>query len=69
MKEFDVTITETLKLTVTVEASSPEEAEQMVNDQWRAGDHVLDADNFVDVEFESNNGKEIAAQSSATGSA
>ena len=29
MKEFDVTITETLKLTVTVEASSPEEAEQM----------------------------------------
>lgn len=62
MKEFDVTITETLKLTVTVEASSPEEAEQMVNDQWRAGDHVLDADNFVDVEFESNNGKEIAAE-------
>ena len=44
MKEFDVTITETLKLTVSVEASSKEEAEQMVNDQWRAGDHVLDAD-------------------------
>ena len=62
MKEFDVTITETLKLTVTVEASSPEEAEQMVNDQWRAGDHVLDADNFVDVEFESNDGKEITAE-------
>ena len=52
MKEFDVTITETLKLTVSVEASSKEEAEQMVNDQWRAGDHVLDADNFVDVEFD-----------------
>ena len=27
MKEFDVTITETLKLTVSVEASSKEEAE------------------------------------------
>ena len=62
MKEFDVTITETLKLTVSVEASSKEEAEQMVNDQWRAGDHVLDADNFVDVEFESNDGKEISAE-------
>ena len=42
LKEFDVTITETLKLTVSVEASSKEEAEQMVSDQWRAGDHVLD---------------------------
>ena len=62
MKEFDVTITETLKLTVSVEASSKEEAEQMVNDQWRAGDHVLDADNFVDVKFESNDGKEISAE-------
>ena len=62
MKEFDVTITETLKFTVSVEASSKEEAEQMVNDQWRAGDHVLDADNFVDVEFESNDGKEISAE-------
>ncbi len=62
MKEFDVTITETLKLTVSVEASSKEEAEQMVNDQWRAGDHVLDADNFVDVKFESNEGKEISAE-------
>lgn len=31
MKEFDVTITETLKLTVSVEASSKEEAQQ----SWR----------------------------------
>lgn len=62
MKEFDVTITEMLKLTVSVEASSKEEAEQLVSDQWRAGDHVLDADNFVDVEFESNEGKEITAE-------
>lgn len=62
MKEFDVTITETLKLTVSVEASSKEEAQQMVSDQWRAGDHILDADNFVEVEFESNDGKEISAE-------
>ena len=62
MKEFDVTITETLKLTVSVEASSKEEARQMVSDQWHAGDHILDADNFVEVEFESNDGKEISAE-------
>ena len=31
MKEFDVTITETLKLTVSVEASSKEEAQQIPN--------------------------------------
>lgn len=62
MKEFDVTITETLKLTVSVDASSKEEAQQMVSDQWHAGDHILDADNFVEVEFESNDGKEISAE-------
>ena len=52
MKEFDVTITEKFQAVVTVEAETREEAEQMVSDQWRSGDHVLDADNFVDVEFE-----------------
>ena len=52
MKEFDVTITEKLQTVVTVEAETREEAEQMVSDQWRSGDHILDADNFVDVEFE-----------------
>lgn len=52
MKEYDVTITEKLQAVVTVEAETREEAEQMVSDQWRSGDHILDADNFVDVEFE-----------------
>ena len=52
MKEFDVTIPEKLQAVVTVEAETREEAEQMVSDQWRSGDHILDADNFVDVEFE-----------------
>ena len=44
MKEFDVTITEKLQAVVTVQAETAQEAEQMVNDQWRSGDHVLDAD-------------------------
>ena len=48
---FDVTITETLKMTVQVEADSLEEAEQMVSDNWHNQDYILDAENFVGVEF------------------
>ena len=44
MKEYDVTITETLKMTVTVEAES-----QM--DYWHNQDYILDADNFTGVDF------------------
>lgn len=51
-KEFDVTIVETLKMKVTVEAESMEDAMQLVGDKWYNGDYILDADNFVDVEFE-----------------
>lgn len=52
-KEFDVTITETLKMKVRVEAENEEEAQQLVNDGWYRGDYILDADNFTGVEFES----------------
>lgn len=51
-KEFDVTIVETLKMKVTVEAESLEDAMQIVGDKWYKGDYILDADNFVGVEFE-----------------
>lgn len=51
MKEYDVTITETLKMTVTVEAESQLEAEQMVSDNWRNQEYILDADNFTGVAF------------------
>jgi hypothetical protein len=61
MKAFDVTITETLQTVVTVEAESAEEAMRMVNDQWRAGDHILDAENFVNVDFEADAGRELEA--------
>ena len=53
MREYSVTITETLRKTVTVEAESMAEAEQMVNDAWLNSEYILDADNFVGVEFES----------------
>lgn len=50
-KPFRVAITETLKLTVEVEAKDRHEAEQIVSDSWRNGEHVLTADNFSGVEF------------------
>ena len=59
MKEFEVTITETLQKTVTVEAESREEAENQINKLWSDGEIVLDADDFADVEFQSDEGKEI----------
>ena len=52
MKNFEVTITETLKKKVEVEAETQEEAEQIVNDEWYKGDHILDADNFTEVVVE-----------------
>lgn len=38
-------------MTVTVEAESQMEAEQMVSDNWRKQEYILDADNFTGVDF------------------
>ncbi len=51
MKEYKVTITETLKMNAFVEAESQLEAEQKVSEAWRNGEHILDADCFEDVDF------------------
>ena len=51
MKEFDIKIKETLEKTVTVEAESREEAEEMVRQSYFDGEHILDADNFTEVDF------------------
>jgi hypothetical protein len=51
--EFEVTIIETLEKTITVTAKNRDEAEQMVKDNWRAGDYILDAECFTGVEFTS----------------
>ena len=59
MKEFEVTITETLQKSVVVEADSKDDAIQMVEDMWKDADIILDSENFVGVEYESDNGKEI----------
>ena len=49
---FKVTITETLKRTVEVEADDQQEAEQMVSDGWHNSQYILDAADFVGVAFE-----------------
>ena len=51
MREYEVTITETLEMTVAVEAESREEAQQIASDNWKNGDYNLDADHFKDVTF------------------
>jgi hypothetical protein len=50
-RKFKVTITETLKLGVEVEAGNEQEAEQIVSDNWRNSQYVLGAENFTNVEF------------------
>ena len=52
MNKYNVTITETLKKTVEVEAESLEKAKDKVSDEWTDGTYILDADNFTDVQFE-----------------
>ena len=41
MKEYDITIRETLEMTVTVEAESREAARQTVADNWKNGEYIL----------------------------
>lgn len=49
MNTYRVTIEETLKMTVEVEAQSREEAE--AERRWINSDYILDADNFSGVTF------------------
>ena len=64
MKEFEVTITETLQKAVRVEASTKEEAQQLVEEMWNAGDVVLDADHFVGADFTCDDGREVQKETS-----
>lgn len=52
MRRFRVTITETLRMTVEVDAADQREAEQRVSDDWRNSTYVLDSDNFIGVAFD-----------------
>ena len=48
---YEVKITETLEMTVSVEAASPAEAEEKVEQQWNDADFVLGAEEFTGVTF------------------
>ena len=52
MPKFEVTITEILTKTVTVEAEDEDEAFWKVCDDWRDGEHVLYPEDFLCAEFE-----------------
>ena len=55
MAEFKVTIIETLKMSVDIEADTKEEAEIIARDQWKDGIHILDSEHFSGVTFEAGN--------------
>lgn len=52
MKEYVITITEVLERTVFINADNQEEAHERARADWNNGAFILDADDFVDVEFE-----------------
>lgn len=51
MKTYDVTITETLQMTVPIRAGSREEAEEIAEKGWKESEYVLDASHFQEVSF------------------
>lgn len=51
MRKYKAKITETLEKVVFVEARNKTEAEQIVCVAWNDSAYILDADNFVGVNF------------------
>ena len=52
MKEYVIKITEILEKVVFVNADSQEDAHKRVREDYKNGECILNADNFVNVEFE-----------------
>ncbi|MCD8089295.1 MAG: DpnD/PcfM family protein [Clostridiales bacterium] len=52
MKKYMVIIRETLEKEVYIEAETAEEAEAAVEYGWRNEDYILTADDFADVDYE-----------------
>jgi hypothetical protein len=52
MKKYKIEVKETLSRIIEVDASSQEEAYSKVKDLYQAEEIVLDADDFVEAEFE-----------------
>jgi hypothetical protein len=63
MKTYKVTITETSKKVVEVEADSLADAEEIAEDKWNHSEYVLDADNFIGADFHARpQGKDRGAE-------
>ena len=59
MKKYKVTITETLRKTVYIQAGSRMEAENIAKAAWKNADYILDADHFHGVAFQAREQKEL----------
>ena len=51
MKTYEVTITETLQMTVEVEATTREQAQELVERKWNDSEYILDAETFKGGDF------------------
>jgi len=51
MKTYKVTIKETLKTYVEIQATSCEEAEMLAKDGWKNEKYILDSNDFTGVDF------------------
>ena len=49
--KFEITVSETLQKVVSVDAGDSNEAENIAENNWRAGDYILGAEHFTGVEF------------------
>ena len=63
LKTFEVTITETLQKTITVEALDICDAEEQAEAEWNDELHVLDSSDFIGASFEA---KEVSRERSHT---
>lgn len=51
MKKYQIEIKETLSKIIDIQANTPEDAIALVKDMYQSEIVVLDANNFVDVEY------------------
>lgn len=51
MKQYDVTITETLQMTVPIQAENLAQAEEIAEKNWNNSEYILSADHFVGADF------------------
>lgn len=58
MEQFEVTIVETLKKTVKIEAENLIHAEELAEEQWNNSEIILDASDFVEAVFRAEQPKE-----------